>query len=414
MTFGDASQVTTTATFTESGRYYLRLAADGFPAVFDEVVVDYVITPTTYEPPVQTYYMTLPEDDALTILDAINTAAITPIINYASIAVGSSGTIVYYDQWEDGYVSDYTTMTAAEVYSDPTNLAGVQVWGNGNCADGYPPNKSGVNAPGTCTAAWDTLVAGDVIILNDSVDVPNLADPIDYDARDKISATKSISMAHATWATTSSTLNAFGHEMYATSEWGLEYEAPVGTNTPNAGSMFTFSGLSIMASENDTSVYIDTNGDGTDDISLTGGTALNEGGSYLLTGVQDGAFVHADKPIQVLLVTGEIDSSYASRDMNLLPVSAFGSSYWSPVGVLITSSTTRVTRLFLYNPSNTNTIYIRCEGGASTTTQSVTPNNSVYYDLTNNQAANCYAVTGLADPTPTTDTFFGYRDHRFR
>ena len=41
----------------------------------------------------------------------------------------------------------------------------------------------------------------------------------------------------------------------------------------------------------------------------------------------------ATKPIQVVLVTGDIGSNYESRDMNLLPVSAYGSSYWSPVGV---------------------------------------------------------------------------------
>ncbi len=133
-------------------------------------------------------------------------------------------------------------------------------------------------------------------------------------------------------------MNAFGHEMYPTTEWGTAYEAPVGTNTayPAQGysgqGMFEYSALSIMAAQNGTIVQIDANADGTYEPSIV----LQEGGSYLATSVRQGARVQTtdpSKPIQVVLLTGDIGSNYESRDMNLLPVSAFGSSYWSPVGV---------------------------------------------------------------------------------
>ncbi len=149
-----------------------------------------------------------------------------------------------------------------------------------------------------------------------------------FDGKDKVGASKSVSMARATWASGSGTLNAFAHEMYATAEWGTVYESPVGTNTANAGEMFEYSALAIMASQNNTTVQIDANVDG-----IYGTTVyLQEGGTHLVDGILQGARVQADKPVQVVLLTGDVGSGYASRDMNLLPVNAWGSSLLEPGG----------------------------------------------------------------------------------
>ena len=83
-------------------------------------------------------------------------------------------------------------------------------------------------------------------------------------------------MARAFWASGSGTLNAFAHEMYSESEWGIAYEAPVGTNTANAGQMFQYSALSIMAGQNNTTVQIDADANGSYETTVT----LQEGGSY--------------------------------------------------------------------------------------------------------------------------------------
>ena len=65
--------------------------------------------------------------------------------------------------------------------------------------------------------------------------------------------------------------------MYATAEWGTAYESPVGTNTAQRpGQMFEYSALSIMASQNNTTVQIDADANGTYETTVT----LNEGGSY--------------------------------------------------------------------------------------------------------------------------------------
>jgi uncharacterized repeat protein (TIGR01451 family) len=363
--------------------------------------------------PVQIFYVTLPESDALTVLNTVNNDAATPVYTYFSIAIGVSGTYVYYDQWENGYDSDIANPT--NLYSSG-NLGGTQIWGNSLAADGCPPNKSGVAL--TCTNANDVLNAGDVIIPYNSIPVPRGASIL-FDAKDKVGASASIAMARATWATGSGTLNAFAHEMYATSEWGTAYEAPVGCDSASPGtSMFQYSGLSIMAAQNGTPIRVDADGNGTWDYTAT----LNEGGSYLEgsrshTGcdyVQQGARVEstdATKPIQVVLVTGDIGSSYESRDMNLLPVSAYGSSYWSPVGTSTGNggTTSGPTKLWLYNPSANSSIYITCvrrTTSPTTLTQGpVAARGVVTLDLADNEGAHCYASD--SNGTATTDKFFG-------
>lgn len=514
------------------------------------------------DPPVQIFYVSLPETDALTVLDAINTAAASPMSTYFSIAIGVSGTKVYYDQWENGYDADIAN--PANLYS-AGNLGGTQIWGNGEADDGCAPNIAGVAV--TCTDANDVLNAGNVIIpynavavtdsgssyvlddfnssalngddgnvnwssnwvetgdngtagggdiriddtvsnqlsftsadVNDSIDrgvnlasadacatlsfslsqnnvdagenfavqmsgdgttyitletftSTSLAGPkfytlspsyftstarvrfvvlgdaledseyyavddarvawgcgtrsaavILFDGKDKIGASSSVAMARATWASGSSTLNAFAHEMYATSEWGTEYEAPVGANTTNAGQMFEYSAISVMAAQNNTTVQVDANVDG-----IYGTFVLQEGGSRLIAGILQGARIISDKPVQVALVTGDVGSNYASRDMNLLPVSAYGSSYWSPVGVSTDNwpnSTAGPTRLYLYNPSAGGSIYITCEryGVGNTTQGPVAARGVVTVDLVDNQGAHCYAST--SNGTATTDKIF--------
>ncbi len=354
--------------------------------------------------PVQVYYVTLPEADALTVLSAINTAAISPITTYFSIAIGVSGTYIYYDQWENGYDSDIAN--PANLFSSG-NPGGTQIWGNGKGSDGCAPNKNGT--PITCSDANDVFTSGDVIIPNNAIPLPRNSNTLLFDARDKIGASNSIAMARASWAAGSGTLNAFAHEMYATAEWGQAYESPVGTNTayPAQGysgqGMFEYAALAIMASQNNTTVQIDKDANG----SYESSTTLQEGGATLVTGISQGARVQstdAAKPIQVVLVTGDIGSNYESRDMNLLPISAYGSSYWSPVGVHTGASyTPGPTRIFLYRPSTDGPTHITCDRLSPTpvkVTQAVaTARSLVYVDLNTNSGAHCYASDSAGNPT---------------
>ena len=65
----------------------------------------------TNRPPVQTFYLPIPEEDLLQTLTSIHggaswTLPAEPIESYNSIVVFVDGTVIYYDQWEDGYEQD--------------------------------------------------------------------------------------------------------------------------------------------------------------------------------------------------------------------------------------------------------------------------------------------------------------------
>ena len=59
-----------------------------------------------------------------------------------SIIVTGNGTVIYYDQWEDGYETDLSNPT------QPTT----QIWGDGNDAHGIPPGFAH-NPAGDCPPA---------------------------------------------------------------------------------------------------------------------------------------------------------------------------------------------------------------------------------------------------------------------
>ncbi|QLQ05705.1 MAG: IgGFc-binding protein [Anaerolineae bacterium] len=104
---------------------------------------------------------------------------------------------------------------------------------------------------------------------------------------------------------------------HATAEWGTSYEAPVGFNTAStiAGSMFTYSGLSIMASQNNTTVQVDRDANGSYESSYTlnEGQAILVGGATSSTATMQGTAVLSDKPVQVVLVTGEVGQLRLAR-----------------------------------------------------------------------------------------------------
>ncbi len=360
-----------------------------------DIVFPSTLVPGT--PVVQTFYLTLPEDQALSVFQGIRARNCrggrypsSPIVSYFSIAIGADGTLIYYDQWEDGYAAQISSPTDAEVYS-AANPDGLQIWGDADAANGAPPGYSG-----------DVLSAGDVIILSNNVVVPNLSGSVDWDGKDKIAANSSIAMARAAWPLNTAALLSFAHEIYDTNEWGMAYESPVGADTAQADQMFEYSALSIMASQNDTVVEIDADADGAFESSAT----LQEGGSTLVTGILQGASVRSTdetKPIQAVLLSGDICSAYAARDMNLLPTSAYGSSYWSPVGV--NTYLSGPTRLFLYNPSDNGSIHITCEGANPSVPQTVDPRGVVTVELPTRRAARCYASD--ASGSATGEPIFG-------
>ncbi len=282
--------------------------------------------------PSQTFYVPFPEADAFAALTAVQPGdppnnipiPVNPMYTAISIAAIADGTVIYYDQWEDGYEQGHD-------YAAPQQ-ATTKIWGDGNTANGFPPGLPS-----------DLINAGTVILLTNNV-VTTSPLTIDYDARDKIAATRTISVTRTYWAAGSSTLFAGCVETFDTGMWGTEYRAPIGQNLADTtdSQMFEYTAFSISAARDNTTVQIDADNNG----SFEATVVLNEGQTHFISGVYVGGRVLADKPVQVVLFSGDVGSNYESRDSSLLPVSRWGSNYYSPVS----TPSVRGTRVWLYNP----------------------------------------------------------------
>jgi hypothetical protein len=273
--------------------------------------------------PVQLFYVPFPEDQLLQGLQAIaNSATPTnPVQTYISIAAVANNTIVYCDQWENGYDADIAN--PANLYNGG-NPGGTQIWGDGNPLNGAPP---GIPS--------DVINAGTVIVLNNAVTTTNLL-AIDFDGRDKFAATKNVAVTHVGWATGSNTLLAGAVEVFDTNNWGTDYLSPVGTDIPDLSDhqMFEYTSLAIMAGEGGATVQIDADANGVFENTQN----LSEGQSYFVSGgVRVGARVVSDNPVQVDILTGDIGSTYESRDSALLPTNLWADSSYTPVSTAATA-----------------------------------------------------------------------------
>ncbi len=324
--------------------------------------------------PVQFFYVPFPEDQLLTGLQAIENGGggdtpISPVTTYISIAAVANNTIIYYDQWENGYDADIAN--PLNLYSG-SNLGGTQIWGDGNIANGA--------APGVTTNAGDAINAGTVIILKNDINTSNLT-AIDFDGRDKIATTKNIAVTKTSWAAGSNTLLAGSVEVFDTNNWGTDYRAPVGVNIPDGTDfqMFQYTSLYIMAGAGGAVVNFDNNNDGDyTDAGEFQNIALAEGQTRFINGgVNAGARVTSTGgPVQVDILTGDIASSYESRDSGLLPVNLWSSSYYTPVSTTSSAQTLSGTdtTVWLYNPgaSSITVQYETRNGSGNLTTVSLT------------------------------------------
>ena len=343
--------------------------------------------------PSMVFYVPFPEADALAALTAIQPGnggsipnPVNPMFTAISIAAIADGTIIYYDQWEDGYepVHDYAS----------PHQATTQIWGDGNTANGFPPGTPS-----------DLINAGTVILLTNNVTSTSPL-TIDYDARDKIASTRTISVTRTYWATGSGTLFAGCVETFDTGMWGTDYRAPIGTNVADSvdGQMFEYTAFSISAARDNTTVQIDADNNGTFETTVV----LNEGQTHFVSGVCVGGRVLADKPVQVIIFSGDIGSNYESRDSSLLPVSRWSNNYYSPVS----TPSANGTRVWLYNPgasaitvSNSYRVGTASLSGGSV---SVAAGSVTNVTLTENAAYRFFTASGSPfyaySTTDSTDT----------
>jgi hypothetical protein len=262
-------------------------------------------------PPSQVFYLSMPEDQTLVAFKKIYASAVAPMHSVTGLSIISNNSIVYYDQWENGFDTDLSNPT--NVWSS-SNLGGTQIWGDGIAANGCAPNVDGKTAL-TCNNGNDLLNAGNVIVLENDIALPRNNANILWDGRDKVGVTKTLAVTRSVWASKPGTVLTDAIEVYDTTRWGTSYSIPVGENT-NASLMFTYVSLIAIASQNNTTVNIDKNGDGVVDLTKV----LNEGEPYQVDGgVNASGTVNSDKPVQVDLITGKAGSVYSNRWFHVRP-----------------------------------------------------------------------------------------------
>ncbi len=280
---------------------------------------------------VQEYYVPMPEAQIRQTFVALASNTGTTMDTTVSMVAAVNGTKIVYDHWEDGY----------EVSLDNPTQSSTQVWGDGNDANGKPP--------GFATDP-NGLSAGTVIALRNSIALPRNPTSFLYDGRDRVGATRGITMTRSSWPTTPGSVLADATEIYSTVDWGTNFVIPVGEDeifpTPLTASMFELCSLFVQASQPNTSVQIDKDGNGTVDTTVI----LNQGETYYLErGLLKGATVVATKPVQVDIITGDIGGNYECRWYTVAPLAQWGSRYYSPVGTATNGDDTYV---FLYNPDS--------------------------------------------------------------
>ena len=300
---------------------------------------------------VQDFYLPMPEAQIYQADSTIKSGIGSTINSTFSIIVTGNGTVIYYDQWEDGYEADLSNPT------QPTT----QIWGDGNDAHGIPPGFAH-NPQG--------LPAGTIITLTNNITLPRNPSTILWDARDHIAATKALVITRAAWPVSPGPVFAGAASVLSTADYGTNYISPVGQNLTN--NLFKYVGMSIMAAQNNTTVTIDPNGNGVGTTNIV----LNQGESYLVNGgIKTGGRVTATKPIQADLIIGHVGASYACDWFTLYPEEGWSSSYYTPVGSAATVS--QPAYVYLFNP-NTNAITVNYSTKVNSGSFSVQGTNGVY------------------------------------
>lgn len=306
-----------------------------------------------------------------------------PVRTYISIAVNRPNTIIYYDQWEDGYEDDLTVPAQTST----------QVWGDGNPANGAPPGIPG-----------DILNADAVIILDNPINLPRNPNQLLFDGGDiltSVNGSIAVSMMAAN-ANASGILYTDAWELYPTQRWGTEYRMPIGENLAGAGANqrggFDVVGAHVQAILNNTVVDIDWDGNGTTDQT----TILNQGGTFSLFGNEGvapaansilvGARITASKPVQVQTVATNPVSRYEMRGFTLVPFDQWTNDYLAP-----RSSDGDI---WIYNPHNTALAVTAETVGGVMTPLTVPANSTIKFP-----AVGLNPVTGVR--FTAADIFYG-------
>ena len=276
------------------------------------------------------YYLPFSENEARIALDSSTSTAYpgNNIRTVISLKMPYPGMMIVWDEWEDGY-----ELNALNPLQNTT-----KVWGDGNPYNGIVPGYSN-----------DVIPAGGSIILDNTMPTnPRVATNIFYDGRDKITSSGQITVTQVCGEPSIMAVQCMKTNVSPTKDYGTSFTIPVGQNFNSRD--FQYTSLFIRASQNNTTVEIDKDNNG----SLETTATLNEGQVLFVNGgVLSGATVTASADIGVELHFGGNDN-YSSRDVPIFPATWYSNTYYSPVPT--TGRTTATPRdsavVMLYNSLN--------------------------------------------------------------
>ncbi|MFT3678983.1 MAG: Ig-like domain-containing protein [Ferruginibacter sp.] len=260
------------------------------------------------------YYMPYAENDAQIALEksysgTLSTKNIRTII---SIKISYPGMTLIWDNWEDGYETNILSPTQSTT----------EVWGDGNIYNGI--------APGYAT---DIIPAGGSIVLDNTMATPRVTSNIYYDGKDKLYASGQISVTQVCGEPSVIALQCMKTNVSAyPSDYGKSFTLPVGQDLPSRD--FRYTALFIRAAEDNTTVQIDRDNNGTFNTVFT----LNQGQVMMVdentapsgTQVKAGAVITSDKPIAVDAHFAGVDN-YSSREVPIFPATWYSNTYYTPV-----------------------------------------------------------------------------------
>jgi hypothetical protein len=151
-----------------------------------------------------------------------------------------------------------------------------------------------------------------------------------------VKASFPIAITRGAYPTNPGSLMAGGMEVLDTSNWGNEFIAPVGENIGNNLEAFEYTAMFVMASNDGTVLTLP---DGNEHF-------LNKGVGMSIR-VNQGDQLKSSKPVQVHLITGDINSAYELRWFSLISIDKWSNDYMSPTGDTFGKS-----KVVLYNPTD--------------------------------------------------------------
>ena len=313
--------------------------------------------------PVQTYYVPVREDDTVLIGDGTGHVEIgkgtslqdVDTFSLISFGVAAEGTIITYDNWEDGYEFDVTNPAQASTY----------VWGDGDASNnGVYIAALDRNGDNVISDDEDHFLGGEAFNITDIVDLQRSSSDLFFDASDKISASFPIAVSRLTAPMERSNdsdpsndsirnIATGAVEVQDTSKYGDSYVIPVGGdgtgNTDAPTGAFDLAFAHVMAEQNGTAVYF--NGTLIDTIDA-GETVVRQvvQGDEITT--YDPAAGSDGPGVQVTLITRDDGSEdNEQRWYSLSPTDDWSNDYVTPVGVGVDFGTSSrgESAVWLYN-----------------------------------------------------------------